>query len=321
VNFNQTVIWHGPLTGPGNVSQLAVGTRLNAVFAESIQNVSAAIARDGVRCVCTVTRDEASGQALLALVNASPRPVPVVFYCPGISVSGYQALMKAGAGFCIGEPVSAERLAEIINSVSSESVNDATLAGNSGSSLLIGDSSAMKQVRTLIHTIAKRNSTVLVTGETGTGKDLAARSLHLESERAARPLVSVNCAALPESLLEAELFGHVKGAFTGALTNRTGRFEEAHRSSLFLDEIGEMPLETQAKLLRVVQERELQRLGSSETVKVDVRVIAASNVNLSQAAKLRRFRPDLLYRLRVVELQMPALRDPCAGGSFSGENL
>ena len=146
--------------------------------------------------------------------------------------------------------------------------------------LLIGESRPMQQVVEKIRLVAQRRCTVLITGETGTGKELVARSIHAASNRAQVPLVSVNCSALPETLLEAELFGHVKGAFTGAMNHRVGRFEQANHGTIFLDEIGDMPLSLQAKLLRVLQEREFQRLGSSETVHVDVRVIAATHTDL-----------------------------------------
>ncbi|MBK9169181.1 MAG: sigma-54-dependent Fis family transcriptional regulator [Bryobacterales bacterium] len=174
---------------------------------------------------------------------------------------------------------------------------------------LIGRSRGMENLNELVRLVGPRRSTVLVSGETGTGKELVARALHMASPRAAQPMVAVNCSALPENLLEAELFGHVKGAFTGAAGHRVGRFEQAHRSTLFLDEIGELPLELQAKLLRVLQEREFQRLGSSETVRVDVRVVAATNVDLAENVAQGRFREDLYYRLNVVPLHLPPLRE------------
>jgi DNA-binding NtrC family response regulator len=174
--------------------------------------------------------------------------------------------------------------------------------------LLIGDSPEMRQIHHLIRLIGGRRATVLITGETGTGKELAARALHLAGARKGGPLVAVNCGALPENLLEAELFGHVRGAFTGAVQNRMGRFEQAHGGTLFLDEIGELPRDLQVKLLRVVQEREFQRLGSSETIRTDVRVVAATNSDLLEKIQDGAFREDLYYRLNVVPIHMPPLR-------------
>jgi transcriptional regulator with GAF, ATPase, and Fis domain len=174
--------------------------------------------------------------------------------------------------------------------------------------LLIGESSEIRQVAHIIRMVGPRRATVLITGETGAGKEVAARALHLAGPRARGPLVAVNCTALPENLLESELFGHVRGAFTGAVQSRAGRFEQAHGGTIFLDDIGDLPRDLQAKLLRVVQEREFQRLGSSETVRVDVRVVAATNCDLEQRIEQGRFREDLFYRLNVVPIRMPPLR-------------
>jgi DNA-binding NtrC family response regulator len=175
-------------------------------------------------------------------------------------------------------------------------------------SLLVGTSPAMRRVYHVIRMVGSRRSTVLITGESGTGKEVAARALHLASPRGRGPLVAVNCSALPETLLEAELFGHVRGAFAGAVQTRAGRFEQAHGGTLFLDEIGEMPPDLQAKLLRVLQEREFERLGSSETIRVDIRVVAATNCDLAQRIEQGKFREDLFYRLNVVPLHLPPLR-------------
>jgi DNA-binding NtrC family response regulator len=174
---------------------------------------------------------------------------------------------------------------------------------------LVGESLPIDQVTRIIRLIASRRCTVLIGGETGTGKEMAARAIHLASDRARKPMVSINCSAIPENLIEAELFGHVKGAFTGAVNHRVGRFEQANGGTLFLDEIGDLPIDLQAKLLRVLQEREIQRLGSSETVKIDVRVIAATNADLLARVRQGQFREDLYYRLNVVPVHMPALRD------------
>jgi DNA-binding NtrC family response regulator len=167
----------------------------------------------------------------------------------------------------------------------------------------------MRAIQRTIRLVASRRATVLVTGETGTGKELAARALHLAGSRRSGPWVAVNCSALPEALMESELFGHVRGAFTGAFQARTGRFEQADGGTLFLDEIGELPLDLQTKLLRVLQERELQRLGSSETIRVDVRVVAATNQDLRAALEQGTFREDLYYRLNVVPINIPPLRE------------
>ncbi|MEJ5301470.1 MAG: sigma 54-interacting transcriptional regulator [Thermodesulforhabdaceae bacterium] len=174
---------------------------------------------------------------------------------------------------------------------------------------IIGRSKGVQDVLILIDQVAPSNMTVLIYGETGTGKELVAKAIHENSPRANGPLVRVNCAALPETLLESELFGHEKGAFTGAFTRRKGRFEEAHGGTIFLDEVGELPLGAQAKLLRVLQEREFQPLGSSKTVKVDVRIIAATNRDLQKEVENGKFRADLYYRLNAFTIHIPPLRD------------
>ena len=174
---------------------------------------------------------------------------------------------------------------------------------------IVGRSRAMRQVGELIRLVAPRQSTVLVIGRTGTGKELVAKAVHEASPRASQAMVKVNCGAIPENLLEAEFFGHVKGAFTGASSNRVGLFEQANRGTIFLDEISEMPLEMQAKLLRALQEREFQRVGSSESIKVDVRVIAAANCDLRERVRAGQFREDLYYRLNVVPIEIPSLAE------------
>ena len=174
---------------------------------------------------------------------------------------------------------------------------------------VIGESEKMQAAYVTAAKVAKSNATVLITGESGTGKEVLARAIHYQSKRADKPFVKVNCAALPEHLLEDELFGHEKGAFTDASQQRIGRFEWAHGGTLFLDEIGEVAPSVQVKLLRVLQEREFERIGSSKTIKVDVRIVAATNRDLSRAIADGTFREDLFYRLNVVPVELPALRE------------
>src|SRR5258708_6449260 len=174
---------------------------------------------------------------------------------------------------------------------------------------LIGKSPAMKRLFQLLETVAATNSTILITGETGTGKEVVARAIHHNSPRKTHRFVALNCSAIPETLLEAEIFGHVRGAFTGAIGNREGRLEQAHRGTLFLDEVGTMSAALQMKLLRVLQEREFERVGDSKTIKVDVRVIAATNSDLQKMVGEGQFREDLFYRLNVIPVQIPPLRE------------
>jgi formate hydrogenlyase transcriptional activator len=174
---------------------------------------------------------------------------------------------------------------------------------------IIGDSRALKLVLKEVQTVAATDSTVLILGETGSGKELVARALHNHSNRRERTFVKLNCAAIPTGLLESELFGHEKGAFTGAITTKIGRFELADRGTLFLDEVGEVPLELQVKLLRVLQEQEFERLGSTRTIRVNVRILAATNRDLDYMVEEQKFRSDLYYRLKVFPITVPSLRD------------
>src|SRR5262249_45713243 len=173
---------------------------------------------------------------------------------------------------------------------------------------MVGSSPAFLDVLDRVGQVAATDSTVLISGETGTGKELIARAIHAQSRRKDRALVKVNCSAISAGLVESELFGHVRGAFTGAIERRIGRFEVATGGTIFLDEVGDLPLETQVKLLRVLQEQEFEPVGSSQTVSVDVRVIAATNRDLEEAVRLGRFRSDLFYRLNVVPIEIPPLR-------------
>lgn len=176
-------------------------------------------------------------------------------------------------------------------------------------SSLVGESQAIQEIYNTIAKVAATDSTVLITGESGTGKELIAKAIHEKSSRADKPMIIVNCGAIPSELLEAELFGHVKGAFTGATNNRIGRFEAANGGTIFLDEVGELPLALQVKLLRVLQTKQFEAVGSSKTIEVDVRIIAATNRDLEEAARKKEFREDLYYRLNVIPVKVPALRE------------
>jgi formate hydrogenlyase transcriptional activator len=182
-------------------------------------------------------------------------------------------------------------------------------SANDGFEDIIGTSGPLQEVLELVRTVAPTNSTVLIDGETGTGKELIARAVHEHSSRRGCPFVKLNCAAIPLGLLESELFGHERGAFTGAVARKVGRFELADHGTLFLDEIGELPLELQAKLLRVLQEREFERLGGTRTLRADVRLIAATNCDLAALVSQKRFRSDIYYRLNVFPIPVPPLRD------------
>ncbi len=259
---------------------------------------------------------DCSAADILRQIHGEGCRVPIVLYEPGGAVSKARELTQGGAFQYVSHLVKPEELCELLSvaihhhGAQRENTKAAASSEYANSrNLLVGASAPMREVVEIIELVANRRSTVLITGETGTGKEVAARALHSLSSRSGSRMVAVNCAALPDHLLEAELFGHTKGAFTGAINARVGLFEQAHRGTIFLDEIGDMPLPLQAKLLRVLQEREIQRIGSSEPLSIDVRVIAASNTNLLEAVASRRFREDLYYRLNVVALRMPALRD------------
>jgi DNA-binding NtrC family response regulator len=252
-------------------------------------------------------------ELLEAIQSAHPR-VPVLIRHPEGTVADAVRLIKLGAYHFMGGPLDDHELISHLQSAAEKHrLRTSAYAAQAPDAepwkhFLIGASRPIRDVENMIRLAGPKRSTVLISGETGTGKELVARALHQASPRSNLPMVAVNCSALPENLLEAELFGHVRGAFTGALQQRAGRFEQAHNSTLFLDEIGELPLELQAKLLRVLQEREFQRVGSSETIRVDVRIIAASNVDLREKVNQSAFREDLFYRLNVVPIEMSPLR-------------
>lgn len=239
-----------------------------------------------------------------------------------IVVTGYASAetavraMKEGAFDYITKPVNFDELRIVVakalekQQLLSENVYlRKQLQGRFEFSNIIGASPAMKMVFERMSRIVKTDSTVLVTGESGTGKELVARALHFNGARKQKPFVAVNCGAIPEALLESELFGHVRGAFTGAIRDKTGKFESANQGTIFLDEIGTMPQHLQTKILRVLQEQEVERVGSNKPVKLDVRVISATNLDLEQHVRQGNFREDLFYRLNVIPLHLPPLRE------------
>jgi DNA-binding NtrC family response regulator len=255
--------------------------------------------------------DRASAAGLLEELQQAQPGTPVVMHAPHSRSTEIVGLLRLGAFhvFEHGDATSLLYMAANTKLAAEYAAEPVDREAEPWRHLLIGESRPLEQIAQCIRLVAPRRSTVLILGETGTGKEIVARSIHAASNRGHLPMISVNCSALPEALLEAELFGHVKGAFTGATSHRIGRFEQANHSTIFLDEIGDMPLSLQAKLLRVLQEREFQRLGSSENVRVDVRVIAATHVDLAQLTKQERFREDLYYRLNVVPIPIAPLRE------------
>ena len=254
-------------------------------------------------------------EALAEIRKISPL-VPVLIMTAYASVKTAVEALKAGAFEYLTKPLDTDEL-KILMEKALEFYHLRTenlalkerLGARFDFSKIIGRGLKMKEVFETLSLVAPTDATVLILGESGTGKELVANSIHQNSKRASQPFIKVSCAALPETLLESELFGHEKGAFTGAIARREGRFQLAHRGTLFLDEVGEMSPATQTKLLRVLQEKEFEPLGSPRTLKVDVRLVAATNKNLDREVKEGRFREDLFYRLNVVPIFLPPLRE------------
>jgi two-component system NtrC family response regulator len=256
------------------------------------------------------------GMTLLQKVHALNPDLPIIMMTAFGSVEKAVEAMRNGAFDYILKPFKNEELKVTIrkaiehfhlvrrNRFLTQELQDRYQFSN-----IIGKSAGMQRIYQLIEKVAPSKATVLITGESGTGKELIARAIHFNSTRLNGPFISVNCGALPENLLESELFGHEKGSFSGAISQRKGRFELAHEGTLFLDEISEMPPPLQVKILRVLQEMEFERVGGTQTLKVDVRMVAASNRNLKAEVMDGRFRSDLFYRLNVVHVQLPALRE------------
>jgi DNA-binding NtrC family response regulator len=254
------------------------------------------------------------GMGLLRKLSADYPDVPVVMITAHGSVENAVEAVKLGAFDYLEKPFEQEQIRQVV----SKALNTYALArrdarpeepSGRGRYRLVGQSSVIKQIFAVLEKVADTPSTVLVTGESGTGKELIARALHENSSRHAGPFIKINCAAIPKTLMESELFGYEKGAFTGAVGAKPGRFELAHGGTLFLDEIGEIPVEMQVKLLRVLQESEFERVGGLKTIKVDVRLVTATNRDLVQEIAAGTFREDLYYRLNVVPMHIPPLRE------------
>ena len=257
-----------------------------------------------------------SGIEATRAIKAYNPAIPIVIMTAYSDVENAVEALKTGAYDYLTKPLAFDALRPALErALDHAALRDEVrvLRDNLSSSFdtknVIGKSPAMRQLLSMVSAIAPSEATVLITGESGTGKEVAARLIHANSNRRKGPYVAVNCAALSEALLESELFGHEKGAFTGAEKRREGRFLAADKGTIFLDEVGEIPLAMQVKLLRVIQERELQRVGGDQTIKVDVRILAATNRDLKQEVEEGRFRQDLYYRLNVVALQLPPLRE------------
>jgi two-component system nitrogen regulation response regulator NtrX len=253
------------------------------------------------------------GLEALQRIKASNEILPVVIISGHGTVSTAVEATKAGAFDFIEKPLASERvLVTIRNALDQTRLRDENKSLKRAAEVrhqMVGESQALRQVWDAIKRAAPTNATVLLLGESGSGKELVARSIHRNSLRSRDRFVQVNCAAIPEELIESELFGHEKGSFTGATEKQIGKFEQADRGTIFLDEVGDMSAKTQAKVLRVLQEGEVERLGSARTIKVDVRVIAATNKDLEQEIEKGTFREDLYFRLSVIPIQVPPLRD------------
>ncbi len=275
------------------------------------------VAKGDIDLVITDLRmDGISGEEVVKRVTTETPGIPVIVLTGHGSIDAAVDAMKAGAYDFLTKPLNLDQLNIIVkralqgrelslhHKMLQEKLDDVNSFGK-----MIGKSFEMQKLFQNIKKVAPSKASVLITGESGVGKELVAEAIHKLSPRKNNALISVNCSALTETLLESELFGHEKGAYTGADSMKKGRFELAHGGTIFLDEIGEINLSTQVKLLRVLQERKFERVGGEDTIEVDVRVIAATNKNLEEEVKAGRFREDLFYRLNVVHLQVPALRD------------
>ena len=286
-------------------------------MAESGQKAVEAFSKAAYDLVISdIKMPDMSGVDVLRAVKQSAPETPVIMITAYSSAETAVEALRLGAYDYIAKPFKIDELKVTIkNALEKQQLAEEvvglkrTLRKKHGLGAMLGRSSKMVKLFDLIKSVAPTNSTILVTGESGTGKELAARAIHLNSTRESGPFVSVNCGAVPETLLESELFGHLRGSFTGAHANHKGLFEVAHKGTIFLDEIGEMSPSMQVKLLRVLQDKKIRSIGSTEELEVDVRIIAASNRNLEEMVGEKTFREDLYYRLNVIPVHMVPLRD------------
>jgi DNA-binding NtrC family response regulator len=287
----------GKLNGQlSSAARLAMSAGAKVSYVETIEAATQAL-RAGQGADLLMVDYQLDIRALISTNEAERIRVPVVACGVAADAAGAAAAIKAGAKEFIPLPPEAELIAAVLAAVADD--NRPMVVKDPG----------MMGVLALADQVAASDASILITGESGVGKEVVARYVHQKSRRASKPFISVNCAAIPENLLESELFGHEKGAFTGAVARRIGKFEEANGGTLLLDEISEMDARLQAKLLRAIQEREIDRVGGAKPVKVDIRILATSNRDLVQAVKENAFREDLLYRLNVVNLKLPSLRE------------
>ena len=260
--------------------------------------------------------DGISGSEVVKRVTTEYPGIPIIVLTGHGSIDDATAALKAGAFDFLTKPLDLDHLNKIVkNALQGKILAEQNrelkekLLKSESSDEMIGKSDSLNRVRQMISKAAPAKASVLITGESGVGKELVAKAVHEQSDRAAKPFIVVHCAALSETLIESELFGYEKGAFTGAENIHKGRFELADGGTVFLDEIGEVNLATQVKLLRVLQEHKFERVGGEKSIEVDVRIVAATNRNLEEEVKAGRFREDLFYRLNVVRIEMPALRE------------
>lgn len=289
----------------------------NVFQADGADRAEEIINRENIDAVITdLKMPGKDGLYLFNYLKSNYPDIPVIFLTAFGTVDSAVTAMTEGAFFYFIKPPDYVKLKAVLNkAVEQRNLKNqiASLRNQLEStyrfSNIIGKSQSMENVFRMVEAIKDSSSNVLITGETGTGKELLANAIHYTSQRHYKPFVPINCAAIPRELLESELFGYEKGAFTGAVSRRIGKFEEANTGTLFLDEIGEMDISLQAKILRAIQEREIERVGGNKKIKIDIRLIASTNRNLSNEVKSKHFRPDLYYRLNVVQIKLPQLRE------------